>query len=671
MQDGKVLNPRTKRYIKVGSALYRKLVKEGVIKQRIRDIREINRQLNEAQQTKKCPDGKVLNPQTNRCVSINGNVYKRMQARIEEHEKAADRLLGVRKCREDQVMNPKTQRCIKKGLKLYKELKAAGVQFEEELPPVPHAAFKSKSRDAQSKTKSKSNPRSKPKSKSQAEAAVADAQQESKAKRQCSNAHTFMMFEDVQDIADDNFLVLPSGYCFSVTELLAYIKSDTFDNANPHDGEPLFPENILKESSLKKHPELVTAIQEYINRKNRQLNDLADILHTNMDVVYQIGKAGRICYFDHLSEIDGPNPFEYSLEALAELSESLEKLSKDVQDVFFNLRASATSVTLQKCLEDAQNNGRCIHGVGTYMIKLFTRCWMIMENKYTDIVYDPLKTKLIFYTRKSPTGTHLVGYQNMECRFYLDVFSNYYTNRRNIWPDYYKSSSLFMKRQNTYTDTGLSKVFDKCLNDSAYSTKDYVDNWHEVDDWRKMMFIEKNGSGSEQRYCFDLLFLMKTITNQLNQQKNSNPFPQYPKNPFTRKPFSIDDLVQIKRRISINYITIPVVLRMFLYNPDLWTEDSAYAESREWQDLFITACERDFRFVRKFSAYDNDALEVVGIWEMKEFPVQLDESLILQLFSDPGNPQLISLLKKTKAYVIPDTYYFSDRHVIDMGNIKF
>ena len=79
--EGKVLNPKTGRCILIKSA--------------------VNKLKDKPKSPKKCPEGKVLNPKTGRCILIKSAVNK----------------LGVKpkspkKCPEGKVLNPKTGRCI-------------------------------------------------------------------------------------------------------------------------------------------------------------------------------------------------------------------------------------------------------------------------------------------------------------------------------------------------------------------------------------------------------------------------------------------------------------------------------------------------------------------------------------------------------------------------------
>ena len=77
--EGKVLNPKTNRCIKDVKA--------------VKDVKDVK---------KECPEGKVLNPKTNRCIKAVKNVKNVKSVKSVKKE-----------CPEGKVLNPKTNRCIK------------------------------------------------------------------------------------------------------------------------------------------------------------------------------------------------------------------------------------------------------------------------------------------------------------------------------------------------------------------------------------------------------------------------------------------------------------------------------------------------------------------------------------------------------------------------------
>jgi len=83
--------------------------------------KQINNQINK--QIKKCPDDKVLNPITNRCIKKDGAVYKSIKKKgVHVSNKSTTLKKQIKKCPNDKILNPITNRCIKKDGAVYKKL---------------------------------------------------------------------------------------------------------------------------------------------------------------------------------------------------------------------------------------------------------------------------------------------------------------------------------------------------------------------------------------------------------------------------------------------------------------------------------------------------------------------------------------------------------------------
>ena len=85
----KVLNPNSNQCIKKGTQLHKSLVKEGIISKDTLPVKNKENTVpvqqtitsntsGDEQQTKKCPEKKVLNPKTNHCVVIGSATYKKL-----------------------------------------------------------------------------------------------------------------------------------------------------------------------------------------------------------------------------------------------------------------------------------------------------------------------------------------------------------------------------------------------------------------------------------------------------------------------------------------------------------------------------------------------------------------------------------------------------------------
>ena len=292
--------------------------------------------------TRKCRDNEVKNPQTDRCILINGvtynnvfknrtkinkaihkrpkltkkklpqenafkirmklneelkkkpkltkkkspidNIYKKRmkvnQDILKKANKSEKQLFNLikytknyKKCPEGKVLNTHTNRCIAIGSALYKTaLKNGWLHLEdifiENIKPKPK--------------KVKDNT------------------------KHCKNKTTFMMFEEVKDLDDDDLLIIPdTNYCFSAEELVAYISSEAYDNKNPHDvSEFLFYRDDLQQSFLKKHPKVLEAVQKYFKNKYEKEKQKSLVYLKTIDVLHEVCNTGRICYYNNITSFD-------------------------------------------------------------------------------------------------------------------------------------------------------------------------------------------------------------------------------------------------------------------------------------------------------------------------------------------------------------------------------
>lgn len=564
----------------------------------------------------------VMNPLTKRLVNVGSKKYRELvqqgvivpkEQPLPQVQRVVERkqVQNLKPCAEGKVRNPQTGYCIQKNGALYKKLKAQGVQFfDDDLVPVPQLV----------------------------------APNPVPAKKKCKNHDTFLYQTDMSEIPEDDLLILPSGYCFSISEILDWIKSGTFQNMDPYlTGETLFSEGNKPVWNIK---ELGPAIQAYFESQQKERQNAYKLIYDHLDMLYLIADTGRICYYDNLSstEAKDSSEFEYSISALATLQEKLQALPKNVRDALTNLRFN--NATVGDTVKQANEGTLCIHGVGINLIKIFITNFLNMEKAYPKLVYDPLKSGLYFVEEKKGV---LIMY-NSEIRFIADPTREYYvTYIRPITLEIYKNikSSLIWGKKKMNQE-GLSEIYTKkCPNEAYLSSLDTNDEWSEIPNWRKMRL--------EDGYCFDLLFLIITVTSQLNTTKNVNPYPIYPTNIFTNKPLTMGDLIQLRRRIVNNYLKVAPCLLLFLYNAEkVWSNDTEYTKSHAWRDACITLFERDLRYRRYLYERQGEDPIIHGIWVAKTEGMTQDERNIVQFLStaDPMYIQRVSIWK------IPNTYYF-------------
>ena len=146
----------------------------------------------------------------------------------------------------------------------------------------------------------------------------------------------------------------------------------------------------------------------------------------------------------------------------------------------------------------------------------------------------------------------------------------------------------------------------KCNFEPFLVTTESLDSWLELEDWRKVIFKDNS--------CFDLFFLIKNMTTDLNNAKSNNPLPRYPLNPFTQKVYSNDELSHIRSLCNDNYVNLNPVLNLFLSDSANWNNNS------NWSNRFIDYLEnKNLRFVRLNNILGNE-LHCIGYWDKKNTP---------------------------------------------------
>jgi hypothetical protein len=585
---------------------------------------------------KKCKPDQILNPQTNRCISKTGAVYKQLirDKIIQEVKKKTSSSSGpgakkktssssgpgakkktssssgpgakknspkkiskdkVNKvCPDGKILNIKTQRCITIGTALYRKALKEG--WLKPISPIPIL----------------------------------------QSKRNCKNSHTFIMLEDIQNIEKSDFLQLKNGYCFSANELIDYIEDSSFNNTNPHDKSlDLFTvEEIQKLNNI----EIKHAIITYFIKKEKEYNKTTEILFKHLKILHFIAKTGKICFFNQLANLqnDTSEPFEQSIDALNILVTEIYKLNENDKNIFLKLYHTDPNYNIEKIIDDANKGVSCIHAVGINLILLFNKYFILIEQTHK-IEYDNLFTGLYFVNNKKN-----ILFMSNSHWFSPNPLTFYYATHFGKFPINLKSNLIIDIKD--IEKKGKSTLYEKeCVNESYLATLEANDNWSEIPEWRKIKHDDKS--------CFDLLFLIKIIITNLNESKNNNPYPQFPSNPFTRKNLLPKDFLHLKRIIYDNYIQIALSLKVFLNNPILWEN------SPDWNNKCMNEFEKTLRFRRLNTVTDITDINITGFWVDKSVIVSNNEHVIFQYLNN-YQISLLPLLKRYPKDIIKEEEYF-------------
>ena len=543
-----------------------------------------------------CPEEQILNPRTNKCIEKNGKEHRKL---IRE---------GILPCPGNKVLNKKTGRCIEVNGVLYKRLVKQGIKFHDE-----------------------------------------DVKEVKKVARRCKNDNTFLYQEDVKDIMDSDLFVTPSGYCFSITELITWIETDAFNNKSPYDTS----EELFQEDEAKKLPEeLRRAVEGFFRKKREERKSAVDILHDHMDIVYEIGRVGRICLYNvHNSwNTTDSSVFEYSIEALQKLIEHIEALPKRARDAFLALRDehSLLPLTVGAIIDGANRGMSCIHAVGISLIGVFINIFLHIERLHK-VKYEPLMTGMFFVKEK---GTNNIVFKNMDHYAYYSSKSPKYLQliapRIKPMRDVGIERTSLVSKNSAIFEKGKGALFERtCLNEAYMATEDTLDVWKELPEWRKYQ--------TKDKYCFDMFFLIRSMTNELNASSMTNPFPKLPTNPFTRSALHKDDLIYIRRWIGDNVVRVSSVLWVFLGNEGLWRQNNEL----EWRNRVIGEFEKTLRY-RRLNTLPNGG-EITGAWVPRTEAVGTTERNIYT-YLNTANETVLASLRRMATETLPNSYYYQRSH---------
>jgi len=138
------------------------------------------------------------------------------------------------------------------------------------------------------------------------------------------------------------------------------------------------------------------------------------------------------------------------------------------------------------------------------------------------------------------------------------------------------------------------------------------------DDWKNIPFIFRIYIDNE---WWDIRILINNIVNQLNQCKMENPYPIFPNNPFTRKLFSYDDLIKLKKRIKLVGIKINIVFKLFLNLKKNIILEIYYEAKNNYENnssKLLVLFNQQFRY--KLINFKDSQNCYIGCWVKKKVP---------------------------------------------------
>lgn len=388
-------------------------------------------------------------------------------------------------------------------------------------------------------------------------------------------------------IPNTSFLYTDTGYCFSAIEFRDFIAT-----SNP---------NLLTKKIKNSH-DLQQITHVFFSRMKDQQDETRIFFNANPEILYAIGNAGRLCFFN-----------SYMTSDAGEASRTLLNLMNlcHSHEILWDLAIPfQTSTRLKDLIGSIDNH---LH-VGKDLITIFV-FFFESANK----VYDINKTGGLMFIpyKQNKSKLMMVCWDTRRC-----FKPGTMTYKTIVAPvvSLLKGDSKLVISQDI-----KGQIYNSNGNIGPHIvTYDANDSWIEIAPWR---LIEVGGVG------YDIFYVLKVIETSLNMCKMCNPYPQFPKNPYTQKYMSYRDLNDIKYRVTNNSVIVPKVVEQFLNSSYLWFNDN-YTLT-DWTDTFINEMEKKYRYVRSVDSVDVDvdvdSVDVVGFWGNKTIPFSKHERQVLRL----------------------------------------
>jgi hypothetical protein len=222
----------------------------------------------------------------------------------------------------------------------------------------------------------------------------------------CSNETDLLFeYENTSEIPKNKLISIKDGkqnWCFDVDQLYDYLLVG--QNKNPYTNSLLFKNNIQLNKIFSKVNISQDKIRNLIKRyfpKQALTPDETDVIKRNYNLFNDIGYVGNILLSDYNEN------FTPSTEALAYLSNEIQKLSQKDQEIIYNIKIYPQQSTLRDILNNP--SGSCIHGYGKDLIKLYLSRWISLPSgvkKDVIPVFSELKKNVFISFNQLPKNEY-------------------------------------------------------------------------------------------------------------------------------------------------------------------------------------------------------------------------------------------------------------------------
>lgn len=179
----------------------------------------------------------------------------------------------------------------------------------------------------------------------------------------------------------------------------------------------------------------------------------------------------------------------------------------------------------------------------------------------------------------------------------------------------------------------ISSYIDNIVNTNELNRKykhnllDLYNSWDEIELSQRIIFANE---------VWVVNLLINHITNQLNHSNMENPYPIYPSNPFTRKLFSVMNLLTLKNRIISLHIKINLSLKILLSQTEktlMIYYEEATANLTNFSSSLLDTLRKHLRFMLLHEK--NSQSSYIGIWAPLNYPLTSFEKFYKQFTNIP------------------------------------
>jgi len=280
----------------------------------------------------------------------------------------------------------------------------------------------------------------------------------------CNNDNTFVMFDNVKDIPEKNFLQLSDNTCYDMSELYDYLIS-TRKNVNPYDNNKKLWNNITDRRKILYHKSLSSTQRTTLYTLFRDIEnnekEILEYCEKNPDILDEILKLGYICVSDNSSnKSENPDVFNKSSIAISNFKAYIDNTSVKDKEIIQKIKYPG-ELTIGEIMDNNFLSSQCIHGIGIRLIKIYI--YIVLkagsEKSKSPLILSPLfkrymnKNVYFFYIPEIMSDKAIVDYAFI----LLLVYENEFITMGWAYTHDIKNKNIDFMKSSTFPRVNLQK----------------------------------------------------------------------------------------------------------------------------------------------------------------------------------------------------------------------